>query len=83
MVDLIMPSYFAYLATNVTVFCNGFKHLGTAWGEQDELEPSVIHITTSRKGVYNIMVMGDRCDDCARLKCPQEVEYRVKINSIV
>ncbi len=82
-VDLIMPSYFAYLATNVTVFCNGFKHLGTAWGEQDELEPSVIHITTSRKGVYNIMVMGDRCDDCARLKCPQEVEYRVKINSIV
>ncbi len=75
--DLIMPEWFEFLATNVRVFCNGFKHHGTAWGEQDELDPCVIHIHASRGGIFNVMVVADRCDDCARLKCPQEVEYQV------
>ena len=73
--DLIMPSWFQYLAKNIMVFCNGFKHHGTAWGEQDELDPCVIHITTSKGGVYNIMVTADRADECATTMCPQEIEY--------
>ncbi len=74
-VDLIMPSWFQWLAKNVMVFCNGFKHHGTGWGEQDELDPCVIHITTSKGGVYNIMVMADRADVCATTMCDQQIEY--------
>ena len=73
--DLIMPDWFQHLATNVMIFCNGFKHHGTAWGEQDELDSNVIHITTSKGGIYNIMVTADRKDACAMTMCPQEVEY--------
>ena len=43
--DLIVPGWFQHLAKNVMVFCNGYKHHGTAWGVQDELDPNVIHIT--------------------------------------
>ena len=57
--------WFQYLAKHVIVFRNGFKHTGTAWGEQDELDPCVIHITCTRGGVYNIMVTADRNDECA------------------
>ncbi len=71
----IMPDWFQHLAKNVLVFCNGYKHHGTAWGEQDELEPNVIHVTTSRGGIYNVMVTADRNDHCATTMCPQEVEY--------
>ena len=49
--------------------------MGVAWGEQDELDPCVIHITTSRGGVYNIMVTADRNDVCAMTMCPDAVEY--------
>ena len=73
--DLIMPSWFQYLAKNIMVFCNGCRHHGMAWGEQDELDPCVIHITTSKGGVYNIMVTADRADECATTMCPQEIEY--------
>ena len=73
--DLIMPDWFQHLAKNVLVFCNGYKHHGTAWGEQNELDPNVIHVTTSRGGIYNVMVTADRSDHCATTMCPQEVEY--------
>ena len=73
--DLIMPSWFGWLAKNVLIFCNGFKHHGTAWEEQDELDPCVLHITVSKGGIYNIMVVADRNDVCATTMCPQDVEY--------
>ena len=53
--DLIMPSWFQHLAKNVMIFCNGFKHQGTAWGEQDELNPNVIHITTTKGRPYHLI----------------------------
>ena len=56
-------------------FSNGFKHHGTCWGEQDELDPCVIHLNVSKGGIYNIMVTVDRNDLCATTMCPQEVEY--------
>ena len=73
--DLIMPSWFAWLAKNIMVFAAGHRHFGLAWGEQDELDPCVIHITVSKGGVYNICVMADRNDPCATTVCPQLLEY--------
>ena len=73
--DLIMPDWFQHLAKNVLVFCTGYKHHGTAWGEQDEIDPNVIHVTTSRGGIYNVMLTADRNDHCATSMCPQEMEY--------
>ena len=73
--DLIMPSWFGWLAKDVMVFCNGFRHHGTAWGERDELDPCVIHLNVSKGGIYNIMVTADRNDMCATTMCPQQIEY--------
>jgi len=74
--DLIMPSWFGWLAKDVQVFANGFKHHGTGWGEQDELDPCVIHLNVSKGGVYNVLVCAARADVCATTMCPQEIEYR-------
>ena len=63
--DLIMPSWFGWLAKNVMVFATGYKHFGLAWGEQDSIDSCVIHITVSKGGIYNIMVTADRNDMCA------------------
>ena len=73
--DLIMLSWFGWLAKDVMVFCNGFRHHGTAWGERDELDPCVIHLNVSKGGIYNIMVTADRNDVCATTMCPQQIEY--------
>ena len=73
--DLIMPSWFGWLAKNVMVFATGYKHFGLAWGEQDSIDSCVIHITVSKGGIYNIMVTADRNDMCATSMCRQEVEY--------
>jgi hypothetical protein len=75
-VDLIMPSWFAWLAKNVLIFCNGFKHHGTAWGEQDALDHCVIHLNVSKGGTYNVLVTADRNDMCAVSHCPQTCEYQ-------
>ena len=56
------------------VFSAGVKHHGTAWGEQDALDPCVLHLTVSRGGSYNVMIVADRADTCTTM-CPQEVEY--------
>ena len=73
--DLIMPSWFGWLAKNVMVFATGYKHFGLAWGEQDSIDSCVIHITVSKGGIYNIMATADRNDMCATSMCRQEVEY--------
>ena len=73
--DLIFPDWFAYIAKNVMVFVNGVKHMGSGWGEQDSLDPCVVHITTSRGGKFNVLVTADRADDWAETKCPRDIEY--------
>ena len=75
LVDIVMPTYFGWLAKNVMIFSTGVKHHGTAWGEQDALDPCVLHLTVSRGGSYNVMIVADRADTCATTMCPQEVEY--------
>ena len=69
-----MEDWFSAIAKDVMVFCNGFRHHGTAYGEQDNLDPAVIHINTSRGGVFNVHIMANRKDHCAA-SCPQEVEF--------
>jgi hypothetical protein len=71
---VMMPGWFPHLATNVMVFVSPVKHFGQAWGEQDSIDPSVIQVTVSKGGVYNVMITADRNDMCAR-ECPQETEY--------
>ena len=78
-VDLLMPSWFQWLAKDVHIFCNGFKHHGKAWGEQDALDPCVIHLNVSKGGVYNVLVTADRNDMCATTMCPQAVEYSTAV----
>jgi len=78
-VPLIMPDWFAPLAKNVLCFCSPFKHFGSAWGEQDELDTCVLHIHCSRGGQYNILVTADRNDKCATSMCPQEVEFEEQL----
>ena len=71
-----MASWFQHLARNVMIFVSPFKHFGQAWGEQDMEEPSLIHVTVSKGGVYNVMVTADRNDECARSEmCPEDLEY--------
>ena len=70
-----MPDWFKFLATDIMIFVNGFKHMGTGWGEQDQLDGNVLHITVSRGGEYNILITAARNDHCANHTCPKEIEY--------
>ncbi len=38
------------------VFCTGVRHLGIAWGEQDEKDGCLINVTTNRSGLFNVMI---------------------------
>jgi len=78
-VDITMPEWFAPIAKNIQVYCNGFRHHGTAWGEQDASYLAVIHINCSRGGSYHVMISADRNDKCATSMCPQEVEFEEQI----
>ncbi len=71
-----MPRWFRFLATNVMVFCSGVRHMGTSWGAQDEQDRDLINVTTSRGGLFNVLITADRNDHCARNCCPQSVEYQ-------
>ena len=73
---ITMPSWFGPLAKNVMIFCNPFRHHGTAWGEQDEEDPCTLTVHCSRGGAYNVLITADRNDHCATHDCPQEVEFR-------
>jgi len=75
--ELIMPDWFPAISKNVLVFCSPFRQMGTAWGEQSEDDPRIIHIHTSRGGVFNVLIMADRADHCA-ISCDQEVEFTPK-----
>ena len=73
--EVLLPSWFAWLAKDVQVFVNCSKHHGTGWGEQDELDPCIIRLNVSKGGTYNVLLVADRADRCATSMCPQETEY--------
>ena len=76
MCHIRMPNWFEYLAKNVMVFCTGVRHLGIAWGEQDEKDGCLINVTTNRSGLFNVLITGDRNDHCATNICSPELEFR-------
>jgi len=67
-----MPDWFKHLTKDVIVFVTPFKHFGSAWGECVD---NILHVHTSTKGKWNILITASRADVCSQHICPQEVEY--------
>ena len=67
-----MPDWFKHLTKNVIVFVTPFKHFGSGWGECVD---NTLHVHTSTKGHWNVLITASRNDHCATTQCPQEVEY--------
>ena len=67
-----MPDWFKHLTKDVIVFVTPFKHFGSAWGECVD---NILHVHTSTKGKWNILITASRADVSATTICPQEVEY--------
>jgi len=58
-----LPDYFKYLNKDSLVWVNPVKHFGRAWGEVEENRK--VRIVVDKKGIYNILIFGDRKDDLA------------------
>ena len=67
-----MPDWFKHLTKNVIVFVTPYKHFGSGWGECVD---NTLHVHTSTKGHWNVLITASRKDHCATTQCPQEVEY--------
>ena len=74
-INFDMPDWFKYLTKNIIVFCTPYEHFGIAWGKYTDRNTIEIH--TNKGGTYNILITGARDDDCARCKCPQDLEYQI------
>ena len=48
------------------------RHFGNGWGECDM---NTLHVHTTTKGQWNVLITASRNDMCATMMCPQEVEY--------
>ena len=59
-----LPDYFKYLNKDSLVWVNPVKHFGRAWGEVTK-NGKKVKIVTDKKGIYNILIFGDRKDDLA------------------
>jgi hypothetical protein len=69
---LSLPDWFKHLTKDAMVFVTPFKHFGNGWGE---CVMNTLHIHTTTKGQWNVLVTASRNDMCATQMCPQEVEY--------
>jgi hypothetical protein len=67
-----MPDWFKHLTKDVIVFVTPFKHFGSAWGECID---NTLHIHTTTKGIWNVLITASRADHCAINMCPQKIEY--------
>jgi hypothetical protein len=61
-------------------FCSPVKHFGNAYAE---VVGSTLHVTTSKAGTYNVLVMGDRKDPCAKECFQQGCEYKEEVEETV
>jgi len=59
-----LPDYFKYLNKDSLVWVNPVKHFGRAWGEVTK-NGKKVKIVTDKKGIYNILIFGDRKDETA------------------
>ena len=72
-----LPDYFQFLNKDSLVWVNPFKHFGRAWGEVKN--DKKIKIVAEQKGVYNILVFGDRKDETAMKDFNKYgIEYKIK-----
>lgn len=58
-----LPDYYQYLNKDSLVWVNPVKHFGRAWGEVEDNRK--VKIVAEEKGIYNILVFGDRKDETA------------------
>ena len=58
-----LPNYYQYLNKDSLVWVNPVKHFGRAWGEVEENRK--VRIVVEKKGIYNILIFGDRKDETA------------------
>ncbi len=58
-----LPDYYQYLNKDSLVWVNPVKHFGRAWGEVEENRK--VRIVVEKKGIYNILIFGDRKDETA------------------
>jgi len=58
-----LPDYYQYLNKDSLVWVNPVKHFGRAWGEVEE--DRKVKIVVEKKGIYNILIFGDRKDETA------------------
>ena len=69
--------FFQFLNKDSLVWVNPFKHFGRAWGEVKD--DKKIKIVAEQKGVYNILVFGDRKDEAAMKDFNKYgIEYKIK-----
>ena len=68
--DIALPDWFDLINEEVMVWVNPFRHRGQAWGE---VPGNNLHVDCSKAGVYNVLIMGDRKDHCAK-ECWNGVE---------
>ena len=59
-----LPDYYNYLNKDSLVWVNPVKHFGRAWGEVNK-NGKKVKIVTDKKGIYNILIFGDRKDETA------------------
>lgn len=72
-----LPDYFQFLNKDSLVWVNPFKHFGRAWGEVKD--DKKIKIVAEQKGIYNILVFGDRKDEAAMKDFNKYgIEYKIK-----
>ena len=58
-----LPDYYQYLNKDSLVWVSPVKHFGRAWGEVEDNRK--VKIVAEEKGIYNILVFGDRKDETA------------------
>ena len=58
-----LPNYYQYLNKDSLVWVSPVKHFGRAWGEVEDNRK--VKIVAEEKGIYNILVFGDRKDETA------------------
>lgn len=75
---IALPDYFEHLNQDSLVWVNPVKHFGRAWGEV-EPDNKRVKIVTEKKGIYNILIFGDRKDEVAMKDFRKYgIEYTVK-----
>jgi hypothetical protein len=58
-----LPDYYQYLNKDSLVWVNPYKHFGRAWGQVQRNKK--LKIVVEKKGIYNILIFGDRKDETA------------------